>query len=130
MTHEAAVRLVKGKTNRSERKIGNNTRGVIHANGDVGIILHRTEVVTIHADGTYTLRSGGWRTVTTKDRINKYCPYYVSQHKFEWSVRVDGESIPFEDGMRVGQSYWALNRDCYDINAEYVVIGQELGFID
>ena len=113
MTHEAAVRMVLGKNNRRERKIGNNTWGLIHDNGDVGIILHRTEVVTIHADGTYTLRSGGWQTVTTKDRINKYSPYYVMQRKWEWFVGFyDGvghhELGAFEDGMRVNPTYWQL----------------------
>jgi hypothetical protein len=106
MTHAEAVRLVRGKTKRLTRKLGNNTWGVIHANGDVGIILHSTEVVTIHTDGTYTIRSGGWRTVTTKDRICKYCPYYVTQRKWEWFVGYyDGDRhhdvIPFEDGMRL-----------------------------
>jgi hypothetical protein len=107
MTHAQAVKMVRGKTNKTSRKIGNNTLGVIHENGDVGIILHRTEVVTIHADGTYTLRSGGWRTVTTKDRINTYCPFRVSQTKFVWSVRCGGEDMPFEDGMRL-HPHWHL----------------------
>lgn len=105
MIHEKAVAMVRGKTNRSSRKIGNNTWGVIHDNGDVGIILHRTEVVTIHADGTYTLRSGGWRTVTTKDRMNTYCPFRVYQHKGEWSVcyfdGVERHTVEYFDGMRV-----------------------------
>jgi hypothetical protein len=106
MTHADAVRMVRGKTNKTSRKIGNNTYGIIHDNGDVGIVLHSTEVVTIHADGTYTLRSGGWRTVTTKDRINTYCPYRVTQRKGEWSVSYwnghsHSDSIEFEDGMCV-----------------------------
>jgi hypothetical protein len=80
---------------------------VIHDNGDVGIILHATEVVTIHADGTYTLRSGGWRTLTTKDRMNTYCPYRVTQCKGEWSVsHYDGEThhtIEYFNGMRISR---------------------------
>lgn len=108
MTHEAAVRMVRGKTNKTIRRIGNNTKGVIHDNGDVGIILHCTEVVTIHADGTYTLRSGGWQTVTTKDRINNYSPYRVYQHKHEWFVRVGENTVEFTNGMRIDSSYWQL----------------------
>ena len=105
MTHDAAVRMIRGKTNKTCRKLGNNTYGEILDNGDVGITLHSTQVVTIHADGTYTLYSGGWRTVTTKDRMNTYCPFRVSQHKGEWSVTYwDGETrhtIEYFDHMRV-----------------------------
>src|SRR5262249_27597834 len=54
----------------------NNTR-LIRCGDDYAVVLHSTAVVTIHQDGTYTLRTGGWRTVTTKDRINKYSPARV-----------------------------------------------------
>jgi hypothetical protein len=39
--------------------------------------FHSTDVVTIHRDGTWTLRTGGWETVTTKARINDYSPARV-----------------------------------------------------
>lgn len=106
MTHAQAVALVRGKTNKTSRKIGNNIWGQLYGNGDVGIILHLTQVVTIHADGTYTLNSNGWRTAATKRCMCKYCQYYVTQRKGEWFVGYyDGERhhdlIPFEDGMRL-----------------------------
>lgn len=107
MTHAKAVEMVRGKTNKTERKVGNNTYARILPDGSVAIRLHATDVVTIHADGTYTLRSGGWRTVTTKDRMNKYCPYMVTQCKWKWSVSYyDGETrhtIEYFDGMRVSR---------------------------
>jgi hypothetical protein len=39
--------------------------------------LYSTDVITIHRDGTFTLRTGGWNTVTTKDRMNSYGPARV-----------------------------------------------------
>ena len=36
--------------------------------------LHAVDVVTINSDGTYTLRNGGWNTVTTMERIRGYAP--------------------------------------------------------
>lgn len=101
MTHSEAVRMVRGKTNRDSRKVGNNTYAEILHDGSVGIMLHSTYVVKIHEDNTYTLNSGGWQTLTTKDRINQYSPRYVYQKNFEWFVKINDKSYPFMDGMVV-----------------------------
>lgn len=101
MTHVEAVRMVRGKRNAERRKVGNNTYAEILSDGSVGIMLHSTYVVKIHADGTYTLNSGGWQTSTTKDRINQYSPKKVSQRQYEWFVSVNGKEYPFIDGMVV-----------------------------
>lgn len=99
MDHSEAVRLVRGKSGRSVRKVSNNTWAEIIPNGDVVITLHRTQIVTIHADNTYTLNSGGWRTSTTKNRINNFSPAQLYQHKHEWYVTVEGGAINFYDNM-------------------------------
>jgi len=101
MNHAEAVKMVRGKRNATRRKVGNNTYAEILYDGSVGIMLHSTYVVKIHEDGTYTLNSGGWQTLTTKDRINQYSPRYVYQKNFEWFVKEPNGSIPFEDGMVV-----------------------------
>ena len=101
MTHSEAVAMVRGKTNRNTRKVGNNTYAEILSDGSVGIMLHSTYVVKIHEDNTYTLNSGGWQTLTTKDRINQYSPKYVYQKNFEWFVKINDKSYPFIDGMVV-----------------------------
>lgn len=102
MYHSEAVDMVRGKTNRSKRKIGNNTYAEMNVDGSVGIWLHSTEVVTIHPDNTYTLRTGGWQTSTTKNRINQYNPVRVYQRKYEWFVTINGKEFPFMEGMVVG----------------------------
>ena len=101
MNHAEALRLVRGKSGRSIRKVGNNTWAEIIPNVDVVITLHRTQIVTIHADNTHTLNSGGWRTSTTKDRINKFSPARLYQHKHEWYVMVEGKTVDFYDNMTV-----------------------------
>lgn len=106
MTHAEAVQMVRGKTNKDRRKVGNNTYAEILPDGSVGIELHSTYVVKIHEDGTYTLNSGGWQTSTTKDRINQYSPKRVYQRQFQWYVSWKGASgctneFPFIDGMVV-----------------------------
>jgi hypothetical protein len=44
------------------------------------------------------LNSGGWRTSTTKDRINKYSPVKVYQRKYEWYLQ---DGTEFEDNILV-----------------------------
>jgi hypothetical protein len=77
--------------------VGNNTCQVVLEDGTTQWILHATPVVTQHPDGTYTLNTGGWKTPTTKDRINLYAPVNVVQKKHQWYI---GEHL-FYDGIRV-----------------------------
>ena len=101
MTHAEAVSMVRGKTNRKERKIGNNTYAEIEYDNSVSIRLHGTAVVRFFPNGLVQLNSGGWRTSTTKDRINKYSPVSVYQKNYEWFLR---DGTPFEDKMLVNAS--------------------------
>lgn len=101
MTHAEAVNMVKGKRNAKRRKVGNNTYAEILHDNSVGIMLHSTYVVKIHEDNTYTLQTGGWQTVTTKDRINQYSPVRVYQRNYEWFVKINGKEYPFMEGMVV-----------------------------
>lgn len=97
---------------RDEKKIGHNTiahRVYDHATGREGIAirLHHTDVVTFYSDGGIVLNSGGWQSVTTKDRMNAVLPasIRVSQKNYVWSVQLGGwetgENVPFSDGMVV-----------------------------
>lgn len=96
----ATTKLIDKRGNkRPTKKLGNNTYLVRLDPETIGVQLHQTVVVKIHSDGTYTLNSGGWQTVTTKQRINEYCPVRVSQRKYQWFV--GDEEIPFKDGIRV-----------------------------
>jgi hypothetical protein len=101
MNHAEAIKMVKGKRNANRRKIGNNTYAEILHDNSVGIMLHSTYVVKIHEDNTYTLQTGGWQTVTTKDRINQYSPVRVYQRKYEWFVKINDKEYPFMEGMVV-----------------------------
>jgi len=54
--------------------------------------------VTIHDDDSVTLRHGGHKTDTTKNRINRFSPFYVRQENWEWYVN---GIAAFEDGMTI-----------------------------
>lgn len=67
-------------------------------NGDTfAVRFYNTDILLIHRDGSYTLNSGGFRTVTTKQRLNEFSPARVHQTKREWLVG----NVEFTDGMRV-----------------------------
>ena len=93
---QALAILDAGETlkSRDTRKIAPNTwlerQGEWPNNPDsIRVRLHNTYVVTFHYSGAVSLDSGGWRTVTTKERINNYLPDGVrlSQERFVWYVQ-------------------------------------------
>ena len=102
MLHQDVCKLFQTAKNKTLGKpIGNNLR-LIKLDGDsYGIKLHNTVIVRIMPDNRYRLNSGGWRTVTTKKRINEYLPenVYLFESKHEWYLRLNGIVISFEDGI-------------------------------
>ena len=105
MTNAEATKMVLGKRNRGERKVGNNTYAYILLDGSVAIELHGTKVVIIHPDDSVTLNSGGYRTSTTKKRINKYSPMKVYQKNYTWYL---DNGTEFGDGIIVTQDYMVI----------------------
>lgn len=89
-----AARTVKGKR---------STQVVRLSPDEIALRYHGTSVVTWRRNGDVILRSNGFRTVTTKARINDAAPVRVWQENFKWFV---GQSsrlpvVPFEEGMIV-----------------------------
>lgn len=103
LTYNDAANLMRRARN-GRRKLENNTYLEEREDG-FAVVLHYTDVVTIHPDGTYTVNSGGWHTVTTKDRITRYSPLRLFQKRYEWFVQVggwdNGYTVEFFDGMTV-----------------------------
>ena len=105
----------KAMFNTRKRKLQNNTYLVQTENG-FGVKLHDTIVVEYLPDRTI-LNSGGWKTTTTKNRINEYMPIgYIYQNKGVWYI---GQSdVVFQDGCycqdgkwyNVGHSSKAINK--------------------
>jgi len=107
MTYQEANQLFKTARNkRLGKPLENNTR-LFQRGSDYAVQLHCTDVVIIHPNDTVTLESGGWRTVTTKDRINTYSPARVAQEQGIWYVYVEGpftRRFLYSDGMTVDSS--------------------------
>jgi hypothetical protein len=105
-----ALTFLNGK---EERKIGHNTVMVAGYGDTVCIRFHRTDIMTLSADGI-RLTSGGWKTITTKDRLNTILPagWRVYQAKNEWTLYgIPGESTPFYDGMVIGIGNQVIRRE-------------------
>lgn len=68
------------------RRLGNNTYLYPRGSDSFAVRYHYTDIITIHADGTFTLNTGGWYTTTTKQRINDYGPARVYSEHGVWAV--------------------------------------------
>ena len=99
-----AVDTLKG---RGSRKIGNNTYLKVRDKSTITILYHSTDVVTYHTDGSTVLDSGGWKTVTTKERINWGLPdgWSLWQERGIWTLHTRLVNPPaeytFADGMSI-----------------------------
>lgn len=97
---------------RDKRKLDNNTILMRHEDGRISIRLHATDIITAHPNGRVVVTTHGtpnpkhfydqnyygvhvpgfgtaprsWRTVLTKDRINKYLPS-------EWGIYSEGGTV-------------------------------------
>ena len=103
MKYEEATKIL---NSRGSKKVGNNT--YLKKRGEyIAVMLHETDVVTFKPDGSIVLDSGGWKTRTTKDRINNYLPdyFYLYQEKSEWYLRnrEKQKTVIFADGLIIGR---------------------------
>lgn len=92
---------------RDTRKIANNTRIRRTEDGGCAIKLHNTDIMTEDAAGVITVNTDGWKTVTTKSRLNDYLPtgVRIDQEGGVWYWRKGLERVaPFTDGDKVTAS--------------------------
>ena len=89
--------------------VGKTATTVTNVNGIISTIYHNTNVIRIDTNTKeITLNSGGWRSNTTKLRINQTvnqylgygCNVSVYQDDYDWFVITPAGVIPFEDRMK------------------------------
>ena len=94
----------KAITNQKDWKMDNTE--VISFTNSSDVYLHGNLIARI-GETWIELFDGGWRTSTTKSRLNAIlsehgCPgEYVVQKYFQWFVNYEGGPIPFFSGMRL-----------------------------
>jgi len=79
-----------------KRKLAGNTYLVVREDGGYGVKLHDTEIVIHYPDRT-VFHSGGWKTATTKDRMNAFSDHRIHAKKGVWYI----DSHPYADGVTV-----------------------------
>jgi hypothetical protein len=93
--YEQAAEYLAG---RSSVKLGNNTylktnNPMCLPEGYLPIVvrLHKTDIVKFFPDDRVTLHTGGYRTVTTKERINQFIAGRVYQKNHSWFYQPAGD---------------------------------------
>lgn len=81
--------------------IARNTFQFTAPNGDRITRLHQTDIVRVTPKGKTILNSGGWRTSTTKDRMNGAAGVRLWADKGSWLVGSNGAgvAVPYYDGI-------------------------------
>ena len=88
--------IMEGVEYKEAKVIGNNTIEYIRPDGVKVIRLHRADIITFPKMGGVILNSDGWKTVTTKDRMNSYqSECTIIQDKGLWYVTTS--SNPYQD---------------------------------
>lgn len=88
------------------QQVSKNNTAIMTEDGLTKIILHSTVVVSFNHEKVI-LNSGGWRTVTTRARMNQASNQFglgftVCQKNFDWFVCLaDQVTVAFEDGMEI-----------------------------
>jgi hypothetical protein len=78
----------------------NNTRIVRTSEHSIGIKLHETIVVNYFDDGKIQLNTDGWKTITTRDRMNYWQnDFEIYQMKFIWYLLYKDNKYLFQDNM-------------------------------
>jgi len=90
-------------------KVDNNTWQYYRPNGEFVTRHMTTDIIVINHDHhTVHLHTGGWKSVTTKDRMNKFSPFNVYQRNHKWFVITKHGDIPFtEDSIKLTDPRYA-----------------------
>lgn len=79
----------------SSRKIAHNTIEAHYADGSRVIMLHRTPILTWRKDGTIIVYTGGYNTVTTRERLNRFLPDGFDVYTQSGNIHLNG--VPFKE---------------------------------
>ena len=102
--YQSAAEYLGKKTDRPLE--GRATRLQRRSDSTIAIRYQSTDVITYHADGSIVLESGGWRSATTKARINEYTRARIIQTRGIWYLAAPGSWQPaslYYDGMILGR---------------------------
>jgi len=106
LTYEKCAQLL--QTGRAKidgcraKKLENNTY-LYHDGEAFHVRVHQTDVVSILPENTWVLRTGGWYTKLTSERINTYAPVQIWKHRGDWFYTIGGATFEFKNGVRISK---------------------------
>lgn len=109
MTYTNADAMLQGRC-KDRRKVANNTYLERRDNNKIALRLHNTDILIFEPSGVIEYQTGGWKTPTTKQRLNEFGPlriwsdrgvWYCGTTYHEW-LKMDGSGVVYvyQDGMR------------------------------
>lgn len=88
--------------NHESKKLANHT--YLKRRGEnIAVRLHQTDILIFSPDGTIEYNTGGWKTSTTKERMNSYGTLNLWTNRGVWYVGKSWEdkSVVYADGIKV-----------------------------
>jgi hypothetical protein len=86
----------------NSKLISKSCRVTNYINGDKTIKLYATDILQFKGD-KIILNSGGYKTTTTKTRINQFLPndIRIYQKNYQWSIDYRGQILEFNDRIEL-----------------------------
>ena len=86
------------------------TKIVVDGDGTVNVRYHKTVVVKRKTDGNVILNTGGYKTTTTKRRMNQASElydldFYVYQRNHEWYVKNSNGNVQHYKDAHTSKSF-------------------------
>lgn len=125
MARRTKREIMSGVDCTKSRIVDHNTIEYERENGERVIRLHLTDIVTFKPNGRIVLNTGDWKTVTTRDRINKqleaHCPgWHVWNEQNEmylgrgWWGSEDRKTYHWHDGITIYGNHVNCDGKVYD----------------
>jgi hypothetical protein len=101
---QAKAQLATARNINAGKPIERNTR--LFQRGDaIAVQYHQTDIVTFKKNGDTVLNTNGWKTQSTKERLNSLTPVgRIHQEKGVWYFVYQGERHVFKDGLTIKAS--------------------------
>jgi hypothetical protein len=100
MTTYSSLNAQLAGRNAQRCKLANNTYAERRGEA-IAIRLHATDILTFNPDGSIVANTGGWKTLTTKDRFNQFLPVRIWQKAGRWFLGDNGKTVEFADGLTI-----------------------------
>ena len=95
---ESKKEIMGGIESTESKIVANNTVAYTRPDGTKVIRLHHTDILEFPKKGGVVFNSGGWKTVTTKERMNEFqSETFIHQAKGLWYLSFPADKTPYND---------------------------------